>query len=37
MTIQKIYKYPEPVLRKKTEKITVFDRELANLADDMAE
>ncbi len=37
MTIQKIYKYPEPVLRQKTEKITLFDKELTTLADDMAE
>lgn len=37
MTIQKIYKYPEPVLRKKTEKITLFDKNLTTLAGDMAE
>ncbi len=36
MTIHKIYKYPEPVLRQKTAPITVFDDALAQLADDMA-
>jgi peptide deformylase len=37
MSIQKIYKYPEPVLRQKTEKITAFDDNLAGLVSDMAE
>jgi len=37
MTIHKIYKYPEPVLRKKTKQITEFDNELTSLAHDMAE
>jgi len=37
MSIQKIYKYPDPVLRKKTEKITSFDKDLKNLVEDMAE
>lgn len=37
MSIQKIYQYPEPVLRKQTEKITAFDDDLAQLVEDMAE
>lgn len=37
MTIRKIYKYPEPVLRKKTEKIEVFDEKLQQLIEDMGE
>ena len=37
MSIQKIYKYPDPVLRKKTEKITSFDKDLQNLVEDMVE
>lgn len=37
MSIQKIVKYPDPVLRKTTEKITAFDENLARLAEDMAE
>jgi len=37
MSIQKIYQYPEPVLRKETEKIDIFDDSLAKLVEDMAE
>ena len=37
MSIQKIIKYPDPVLRKTTEKITDFDENLARLVEDMAE
>jgi peptide deformylase len=37
MSIQKIYKYPEPVLRLKTEKITTFDDSLAGLVTDMVD
>ncbi len=37
MSIRKIYTYPAPVLRKKGKKITVFDDELAQLAEDMSE
>lgn len=37
MSIQKIIKYPDPVLRKNTEKITAFDEHLAKLVEDMAE
>ncbi|MGW8195126.1 MAG: peptide deformylase [Desulforhopalus sp.] len=37
MSIRKIYQYPDPVLRKQTETITVFDHELAALIEDMAE
>lgn len=37
MSIKKIYQYPEPVLRKKTEKIATFDNSLAKLVEDMAE
>ena len=37
MSIQKIFQYPEPVLRKKTEKIDTFDNNLAELVEDMAE
>lgn len=37
MSIHKIVKYPDPVLRRQTEKITVFDDSLARLAEDMAE
>jgi peptide deformylase len=37
MSIQKIYQYPEPVLRQETEKIDTFDSKLAELAEDMAE
>ena len=37
MSIQKIYQYPEPVLRKETEKISNFDNGLAKLVEDMAE
>jgi peptide deformylase len=37
MSIQKIYQYPDSVLRKETEMVTVFDSDLAALAEDMAE
>ena len=37
MTIRKIITYPNPILRKKAEKITVFDGKLEKLAADMAE
>jgi peptide deformylase len=37
MSIQKIFQYPDPVLRKATEKITEFDEALAKLVEDMAE
>jgi len=37
MSIQNIYKYPDPVLRKKTRKITTFDEDLEKLAKDMSE
>lgn len=37
MSIQKIYKYPESVLRKETKKVVTFDDELAKLVEDMAE
>ncbi len=37
MSIQKIYQYPEPVLRQETEKIETFDSKLAELVEDMAE
>ncbi len=37
MSIKKIYQYPEPVLRQKTEKIDNFDSNLAKLVEDMAE
>jgi len=37
MSIQKIYKYPEPVLRQKAEIIFQFDEQLAQLVQDMAE
>jgi peptide deformylase len=37
MSIQKIYQYPDSVLRKETEKITVFDSDLTALVEDMAE
>jgi peptide deformylase len=37
MSIQKIYQYPEPVLRQETEKIDTFDSKLAKLVEDMAE
>lgn len=37
MSIQKIYTYPDPVLRKKTERITSFDEDLKNLVEDMVE
>ncbi len=37
MSIHKIFKYPEPVLRQKTETISSFDAQLAKLVQDMAE
>jgi len=37
MSIRKIYKYPEPVLRKKAADIEAFDEDLKTLSEDMAE
>ncbi len=37
MSILKIYRYPEPVLRKTAIPVTDFDQSLAKLAEDMAE
>ena len=37
MSILKIYQYPEPVLRKETEKVTQFDENLTQLVADMGE
>jgi peptide deformylase len=37
MSIKKIFQYPEKVLRKETEKVTVFDKKLTQLINDMAE
>lgn len=37
MSIQKIYQYPEPVLRQETEKIDTFDSKLVKLVEDMAD
>jgi peptide deformylase len=37
MSIQKIYQYPDSVLRKQTEKIATCDNGLAKLVEDMAE
>jgi len=37
MSILKIFKFPEPVLRQKTASISLFDDNLARLAQDMAE
>ena len=37
MSILKIYEYPDPVLRKKTVKVTAFDEELTKLVEDMAD
>ena len=37
MSIQKIYQYPESVLRRETQKIDIFDSSLAALVEDMAE
>ncbi len=37
MSIQKIFQYPEAVLRKQTEKIANFDNGLEKLVEDMAE
>ncbi len=37
MSLRTILKFPDPVLRKKAEKITSFDSALEDLADDMIE
>jgi peptide deformylase len=37
MSIQKIYQYPESVLRKETETVATFDNNLATLVENMAE
>ena len=37
MSLRKIITYPHPVLRKKAEPVTVFDKELEQLVVDMAE
>ncbi len=37
MSIRKILQYPEPVLREKAKKVTLFDEELRSLVEDMAE
>lgn len=37
MSIRKIYKYPEPVLRQKAKTIESFDDDLKTLTEDMAE
>ncbi len=37
MSIQRIYQYPEAVLRKETEKITTFGNDLIKVVEDMAE
>lgn len=37
MSILKIYEYPDSVLRKETENISVFDENLAKIVEDMAE
>lgn len=37
MTIRKILTYPDPVLRKETEPVTVFDETLQELVKDMAQ
>ncbi len=37
MAIREILKYPNPVLRKKAEKVTEFDESLQELVSDMAE
>lgn len=37
MTIRKILKYPDPILRQKTEEVTTFDDALKTLVADMAE
>lgn len=37
MSLLKIYQYPEKVLRKETEQVEVFDENLKQLAQDMAE
>ncbi len=37
MALKKIFTYPEPVLRKQAQPITVFDEALKQLASDMGE
>ncbi len=37
MALRKILTYPEPVLRQKAKKVTVFDKKLKQLAADMGE
>ena len=37
MAIRKIITYPHPILRQKAKKITIFDQELKQLANDMGE
>jgi peptide deformylase len=37
MSIQRIYQYPEAVLRKETEKITTFDDDLFKIVENMAD
>lgn len=37
MAIREILKYPNPILRKKAEKVTTFDASLQELVDDMEE
>jgi len=37
MSIKRIFKYPDPVLRKKTEEVTIFNKDLSKLIVDMAE
>ncbi len=37
MSIKTIFKYPDSVLRRNTEEITTFDKDLAKLIEDMAE
>jgi len=37
MSIQKIYQYPDPVLRKTTEQITSFDENLGKIVEDLVE
>lgn len=37
MSTLKIYEYPDPVLRKRTDRITTFDETLTKLVEDMAE
>ena len=37
MALREIIRYPDPLLRKKSEKVTVFDQNLKTLVEDMAE